>query len=242
MRGDTVGVREVARDDTHVAVLHTRVEPDAVATATQLLVERGDDGTALRARQVAGGEVDHDAVGVDGDEVASVRDLVGREVDAHRCSLDRRAPRVELGRVVPEDREVADVAPGRQTLRDHRRQAHVPARGEPREVGHRRGFERCATVELRERLVGASVGNQHEVLHRTNATRRRAARSRRNPVGTLARMVNVIARTRIALLLLVALSALFAVIPSTAGAQTPPLTLTPVVDLGGLTAFASPRR
>ena len=62
-----------------MAVLDARMEAHAVATAAQLGVERRDDRVALRAREVAGREVDHHrrfVVG-DGHEVAAVRDLVG---------------------------------------------------------------------------------------------------------------------------------------------------------------------
>ena len=75
-------------------------------------------GSALLAREVAGREVDHRAGVVDGDEVAAVRDLVGRELDAHRRGLDRRAAGVVLGGVVAEDREVADVAARREARGD----------------------------------------------------------------------------------------------------------------------------
>jgi hypothetical protein len=42
------------------------------------------------------------------------------EAQAERGRLDRRAPGVELGGVVPEDRHVADVAPGGEALGDDR--------------------------------------------------------------------------------------------------------------------------
>ena len=41
----------------------------------------------------------------------------------------------------------------------------LAARGERGERGHGRGLQRCAAVELGERLVGAPVGNEHHVLH-----------------------------------------------------------------------------
>ena len=102
---------------------------------------------------------------VDGDEVAAVRDLFGIELDAHRRRLDRRAAGVVHGGVVAEDREVADVASRREAVGNHRREAHLTCRGERREARHARGFERCAVVELGERLVGTTVGNEHDVLH-----------------------------------------------------------------------------
>ena len=122
-----LGVAEVARDHAEVAVLDAGVEAHAVAPVPERVVERGDDHVALLAGDVAGREVDHRAGVVDGDEVAPVRDLVGREVDAHRRRLDRRATGVELDRVVAEDGEVADVAPGREPGRDHLGQADLRA-------------------------------------------------------------------------------------------------------------------
>ena len=154
------------RHDAQVAVLDAGVEAHAVAPVAERGVERGDDRVALLAREVAGGEVDHRAVGVDGDEVAAVRDLVGRELDAHRRGLDRRAAGVVLGRVVAEDREVADVA-ARAAARRGSPSARPtsPRAASAREVRHARGFERRAAAELVERLVGATVGNEHDVLH-----------------------------------------------------------------------------
>ena len=178
VRRHALGVAEVARHDAQVPVLDAGVEAHAVAPVAERGVERGDDQVALLAGDVAGGEVDHrvDRASSDGDEVAAVRDLVGREVDAHRRGLDRRATGVVLGGVVPEDREVADVAARRQALRDdlgRGRPRRCAAR--PRQVRHARRFERRAAVELGERLVGAAVGDEHDVLHRAHGTRGRGA-------------------------------------------------------------------
>ena len=127
--------------DAQVAVLDAGVEAHAVAPAAEHVVERGDDRVALLAGEVTGGEVDHGAGVVDGDEVAPVRDLVGRELDAHRRGLDRRAAGVVLGGVVAEDREVADVAPRRQPGRDHL--------GEPDLAARRPGAPGSACARLR---------------------------------------------------------------------------------------------
>ena len=78
--------------------------------AAELHVERLDDRRGILAGGVAAGEIDHRAVAVDGDEVAAVGDLIGAELEAQRRGLDRRAAGVEAGRVVAEDRHVADVA------------------------------------------------------------------------------------------------------------------------------------
>ena len=80
----------------------------------ELGVERRDHLGGGLGRRVAAGEVDHRAVVADGDEVAAVGDLVGREAQAQRGGLDRRPPGVVAGRVVAEDRHVADVAARRQ--------------------------------------------------------------------------------------------------------------------------------
>ena len=117
---------------------------------------------------MAGREVDHDRRVVVGerDEVAAVRDLVGPELDAHRRGLDRRATGVVAGGVEAEDRHVADVAARREPGRDDRGPADVGARRERGEARHARGFERRAVAELGQRDVGATVGNEHDVLHR----------------------------------------------------------------------------
>ena len=116
---------------------------------------------------MTGGEVDHRrrCGVVQRDQVATERDVVGAELDAHRRRFDRRAPGVEARRVVPEDRHVADVAAGRKPLGDHRRPADFGARGKARQCGHRCRLEWSAAVELGERLVGASVRHEDDVLH-----------------------------------------------------------------------------
>ena len=141
------------------------MEPNPVAPTAQRVVERGNDRVALRVVEVARREVDHRPRVVDRDEVAAVRDLAGFELDAHRRSLDRRATGVVHGGVVAEDREVADVAPGREAVGNHRREADFSSRGERRQARHARRFERCAVVEFGERLVGTTVGDEHDVLH-----------------------------------------------------------------------------
>ena len=93
-----------------MAVLDTRVEEHTVAATAEGSIERGDDRMTLRTVEMARREVDHDTRVVDGDEVASVRDLVGTKLHAHRRGLDRCSPGVVLGRVVSEDREVPHVA------------------------------------------------------------------------------------------------------------------------------------
>ena len=141
------------------------MEANTVASVTERVVERGDDRVALLAGEMTGGEVDHRAGVVDGDEVAAVRDLVGLEFDAHRGGLDRRAAGVVLGRVVAEDREVADVAARREPRGITAARPTSPAAARRRQARHVRRFERRAIVELGERLVGTAVGNEHEVLH-----------------------------------------------------------------------------
>ena len=119
VRRRAFGVGPVGRGDDEVAVLDAR------------------DGTARRrdrrpARRRAPRRSGGSARSRDGrrrsrpscrrperDQVAAVRDLVGRELDAHRRGLDRRPAGVELERVVAEDRQVPDVAAGRQPAGDH---------------------------------------------------------------------------------------------------------------------------
>ncbi len=132
---------------------------------TEFAVERRHDlGRGVDVR-VPTCEVDHRAVVVDGHEIGPVRDLVGCEAQAQRRGLDGGAAGVVLGRVVPEDRHVADVAARRQPGWDHR---CTPDRApccqgiEHRRLGH---LERRAPSELGQRLVGTTVGDTHDVLH-----------------------------------------------------------------------------
>ena len=162
-----LGVAELPRHDAQMAILHAGIETNTVTPAPELGVERRDDGRALLTRRVTGGEVDHRrrCGVVQRDQVATERDVVGAELDAHRRRLDGRAPGVEARRVVPEDRHVADVAAGRKALGDHRRPADFGASGKARQGGHRGRLEGRPVAELGERLVRASVGHEDDVLH-----------------------------------------------------------------------------
>ena len=153
-------------------VLDARMEPDAVTAAAELRVQRRHDRVALLTRQMARREVDHGAVD-DGDEIAPERDLLGTELDTHRGGLDRRPTGVELRGVVTEDREIADVAARRQAGRDHLGASDLPSGRERGESGHASDLERRPTVELGHRLVGAAVGDEHEVPHVDQRTRGR---------------------------------------------------------------------
>jgi hypothetical protein len=144
-----------------VAVLDAGVELDLAA---ELALKRVDHLGRGLGRRMPTGEVEHRAVVADRDEVAPVRDLIGRELEPERRGFDRRAPRVEPRRVVAEDRHVADVAARRQPGRDHRGPPDQAPRGQLREGGHGRDLERCAPAEAVERLVGTAVGDANDVL------------------------------------------------------------------------------
>ncbi|MSO79280.1 MAG: sugar dehydrogenase [Acidimicrobiia bacterium] len=77
---------------------------------------------------------------------------------------------MELSRVVPQDRHVADVAPRGQTGWDHRGSPHFGTARDGGKPRHRGGFERRAPVELGEWLVGAPIGHEYYVFHRTPIT------------------------------------------------------------------------
>jgi hypothetical protein len=144
------------------------MEAHSGAATAELVVERGDDRVALHVRRMTGREVDHDRLVVVGerDQVASVRNLVGFELDAHRRRLDRSATRVVPLGVEAEDRHVADVAARGQTGRDDRGAPDLGVRGQCREARHARGFQRCEVAQLGQRHVGTTVGDEHHVLHR----------------------------------------------------------------------------
>jgi hypothetical protein len=103
--------------------------------AAELVAERGDD-LGASSEGVPAGEVDHGAVVADGDQVAAVGDLVGRQPQPERRGLDRRPAGVVAGRVVAEDRHVADVAARRQPRRDHRGPPDLAPGGQGVERGH----------------------------------------------------------------------------------------------------------
>ncbi len=172
VRRRAVRVGPVARHDAEVAVLDTGMEEHAVAAVSEARVERGDDRVALLVGGMTGREVDHDrlVVGGERDEVAAVRDLVRFEIDAHRRGLDRRAARVVAGGIEAEDRHVADVAAGRQPRRDDRGPADLGALGQRGQAGHARRLEGSPVAELGQRDVGATVGYEHDVLHRAHHT------------------------------------------------------------------------
>ena len=95
VRRGALGVGPVTRGDDEVAVLHPGVEPHAVAAAADRRVERLDDGVALLAREWPAAKSTI-VPRPRGHEVAPVRDLVGREVDAHRRGFDGGPAGVEL--------------------------------------------------------------------------------------------------------------------------------------------------
>ena len=116
-------------------------------------------------------EVDHRPVVADRHEVAAVRDLISSQAQAERGCFDRRPTSVEPLRVVPEDRHVADVRPGRQPRRDHGGATNLTPRGKARQRRHRRRLERRAPAEHVDRFVGASVGDADHVLHQPTLCR-----------------------------------------------------------------------
>ena len=160
------GVRPVSGGDQDVAVLDPGVELDVGTHArAQLCIERSDDLAGLLGARVATSEVDHRAVVAHRGQVAAVGDAVRREAQPERGRLDGRPPGVEAGRVVAQDRHVADVAPRRHPGRDHRGPSDLPAPGEAGEVRHRRNLERRLAAERLDGQVRAPVGHAHDVLH-----------------------------------------------------------------------------
>ena len=55
--------------------------------------------------------------------------------------------------------------PGGSPRRDDGRPPDLAVARQRGEARHRGGFERRAAVELGERYVGTTVGNEHDVLH-----------------------------------------------------------------------------
>ena len=161
-----VGLGPVGGGHHDVAVLHAGVELDAIAA--QMLLQLSDDCGGLIGGGMTAGEVDHGAVGADGGEVAAVGDLVGAELETQRSCLDGGTTGVVPGRVVAEDRHVADIGTRRHAGWNDRRSAERAASGErvdDRGVG---GLERRAPAEVGERLVGTAIGDADDVLHRTS--------------------------------------------------------------------------
>src|ERR1051325_1562740 len=120
------------------------------------------------ARDVARGEVFHElarSASSDRDQIAAERDVLGREVDADARRLQRRAAGVIERRIVSQDAHVADVAAGREAVRDRVREAEDAARREPVHVRRGRDFERRPAAVFFQRPVRHAVALQNDVLH-----------------------------------------------------------------------------
>ncbi len=141
-----------------------------VASAAERGVERGDDRMALRARR--GGRPRsrpwrprrRRSRGCTGTRPR--RDRARRPSPRPRSALDRCGTGPGRIRGSRGSRRRCPAASPRESPRPGRPR---PAR-QRREMGHVRGLERRAVVELGERLVGTAVGDEHHVLHRLHGT------------------------------------------------------------------------
>ena len=90
---------------------------------------------------------------VDRREVPSERDVPGLQVDADAGGLERAAARVDLVRIVTEEREVARVAPRRDAGCDRIDESIHAVRSEPIEVRLRGRLEGRLMPEFSERSI-----------------------------------------------------------------------------------------
>jgi hypothetical protein len=172
-----------AAPDHEVAIGHAGVELEL--RASQSFLQPRHDPPRVVGRYVAGREVAHHPV-VDRHQVAAPGGVVGAQIDADVRRLERRAAGVDRRRVVPQHREVGDVAAGRHARRHRLHEAH---RAGGRQSVHARrhgGLEGRAATEFVERLVGHAVGDQEDVLQHGPGDERHARAltgSRRPPDG-----------------------------------------------------------
>src|SRR3989442_121854 len=111
---------------------------------------------------------------IDGREFPSDRDVPGLEVDADAGGLERSAARVDLVRIVSEEREVARVAPRRDAGRDRIDQSIHAVRREPIEVRLRGRLEGRLVPEFGERSIPQAVENDEQDFPRIHFGRRRS--------------------------------------------------------------------
>ena len=164
------------------AVGHPGVELEVVVV--EGFLERREAGMRFLAAQMTRGVVGEQAPG-DGDQVAAVGHVVGRQVD-DVDGLERAAPAEDGRRVVTEHGQVGDVAAGRHAFGDRTHQPHDTA---TRQAVHARrvgGLERRATAERRLRLVGHAVRHEQDAFTHHVGSRRPAhapgiSRRRREP-------------------------------------------------------------
>ena len=157
-------------DDAEVAVLDAGMEAHAVAAVAERGVERGDDRVALLAREVAGGEVDHACRSSSRrDEVAAVRDLVGRELDAHRRGLDRRATGVVPAGSKPRIAMLPTSLPGGSPAGITAARPTSAARGERARRGMRAASSGVRPPSSASGTSAQPSGTKHDVLHRRDA-------------------------------------------------------------------------
>ena len=162
------------------------------AAATERGVEGFDHGGGLLGGRMAAGEVDHRPVVADRRQVAAVGDRSGGNRRPSAARFDRRAAGVELGRVVAEDRHVADVAARWHPGRDHGGPADLaaqrvrpawastPPRGRVRPSARRPGgphIRRARTPRTSRCAVWQSAPAAPEPL-----VKRRRGRTRPDPV------------------------------------------------------------
>gem|GEM_PF-6822080 len=113
---------------------------------------------------MSGREIGHAPV-AQGNEVAAKRNLVRGEGDALIGRLKRRPAGIRRFRIVPEKRQIADVAAGWRVGRNGTEQA---ASAHSRQFVHRRGkrnLQGGTVVQFRKRKIGHAVADKHYISH-----------------------------------------------------------------------------
>jgi len=90
--------------------------------------------------------------------------VAGLQFDSHARRLEGTTARVDLFRIIPEEREMARVAPGDDPRCDRVDEPIDPVRREPVQVGLRCGLERRLVPQLIERSVAEAVENHQKNL------------------------------------------------------------------------------
>ena len=182
LRALLVGVRvrdvrseTVAPEDERGAVLRTRTEQDAHAASEVHSVE--DLRELLRALlDPPRAPVRDPHRGIHRREVPAECDVPLFHGDADPRRLERTSPGVHLHGVVPEEREMARVAPGPDAGGDRIHEARDTVRREPIEGLLSARLEGRLATELRDRPVPEAVENQEQDLPPVHRSRHPAGR------------------------------------------------------------------
>ena len=154
-------------DDDQIAVADPGMEMKGVVGAFPF--QGGDQCMALGGGDMAGCKINHGDVvvvgPVEGHEVATERRLVVGQADAHRRGLQRRPAGVIALRRITEQRQIGDIATGREAVGDGMVEEELAVAAQF--VDHRRGgdLEGGPASQFSEREIAHAIPHQDQVFH-----------------------------------------------------------------------------